>query len=61
MPGPHRQHVRARTLDWHSMSFGPTPAQFVAKKVSHRTFISSDGFNIDKPTGEGKQVHAGKA
>ena len=60
MPRPRSQHVRARTLDRHFASFQPAPPQFVAKKISHRTFIRSDGFDIDQPAGKRKQVHAGK-
>jgi hypothetical protein len=43
------------------MSFEPAPPQLVAQEISHRTFMRSDGFNIDKPTGKRKQVHAAKA
>ena len=59
--GPGSQHVGARILDRHFSSFPPAALQFIAQRISHRTFIWSDGFNVDQAAGERKQVHAGKA
>ena len=55
---PCGEHVRAQTFDQHSPAFEATPPQFAAEKISHHTFIWSDGFDVDQPAGERKQVHA---
>ena len=57
---PCSQHISARPLDRHLLSFEPASPQLVAKKISHRTFIRSDGFDIDQMASKRKQVHAGK-
>ena len=51
VPRPRRQHVRALALDRHLPGFEPAPPQLVAKEISHRTFIRSNGFDVDQPAG----------
>jgi hypothetical protein len=60
MPRPRRQQIRARPFDRHLQELHPAPLQLLAKEIPHRTFIRSDGFDIDQTAGKGKQVHAGK-
>jgi hypothetical protein len=61
MPRPSGQDVRTRTLDQHFSSIHPATPQIVAKEISHRTFIRSDGFDVDQTAGKRKQFHAAKA
>src|ERR1017187_3958878 len=60
MRRPPSQQVRARAFDGHFPSLEPAPPQLVAEKISNRTFIRSNGFDVDQTAGERKQVHAGK-
>jgi hypothetical protein len=61
MSRPGSQHIGARAVDRHLLSCRSRAAQSSHKKISHRAFIRSDGFDVDQPAGECKQVHAGKA
>jgi len=60
MSRPRGQHIRTRPFDWHFSGFEPATPQLVVQKISDGTFIRSDGFDIDQPSGKGEQFHAAK-
>jgi hypothetical protein len=58
--GRGRKYIAPPPFHGNLSSLESESAQFTLQKIANRTFITSDGFNIDELTGESDDVHGGK-